>query len=99
MVQRENKSNGYATFWRKNEESYGIFEIGLECFHSRDHQACFFFFLTKTKEDVWIKIEFDSRRISWGHQHGRRSERHMKEHSIMITWLPFLSLGTQTWPP
>ena len=29
-------------------------------------------FSSKTKENVCIRIEFNSRRISWGHQHGCR---------------------------
>ena len=35
----------------------------------RDQQPCF---TTKTKESVYITIEFNSRRIGQGHQHGRR---------------------------
>ena len=41
----------------------------IECFHSRDRRACF---STKTKENVFITIEFNSRTICWGHQHGCR---------------------------
>ena len=41
----------------------------IECFHSRDQRACF---STKTKENVCITIEFNSRTISWGQQHGFR---------------------------
>ena len=37
--------------------------ICIECFR----------FSTKTKENVSIRIDFNSQRISWGHQHSHRS--------------------------
>ena len=40
-----------------------------ECFHSGDRRACF---SAKTKENLCITIEFNSRAISWGQQHGFR---------------------------
>jgi len=52
----------------------------IECFHSRDRWA---WFSSKTKENVCIRIEINYRKITWGHQHGRRS----------------FDLGTPTWPP
>ena len=50
----------------KNNKS----NVDIERFHSRDHGACF---STKTKENVCVRIELNSRKISWGHQHGCRS--------------------------
>ena len=41
----------------------------IECFHSRGQHLCKFI---ETKESVCIRKEFNSQRISWGHQHGRR---------------------------
>ena len=38
-------------------------------FHSHDQQPCF---STRTKENVCITKEFNSRRIESGHQHGGR---------------------------
>ena len=38
-------------------------------FPARDQQPCF---STKTKESVCIIVEFNSRRIGWGHKYGRR---------------------------
>lgn len=39
----------------------------MASFHSCDQWECF---LTKTKESVCIRTEFNSQKISWGHQHG-----------------------------
>ena len=41
----------------------------IECFHSRRQHLCKFI---GTKESVCIRKEFNSQRISLGHQHGRR---------------------------
>ena len=41
----------------------------IECFHSRGQHKCKFI---GTKESVCIRKEFNSRRDSLGHQHGRR---------------------------
>ena len=41
----------------------------IERFHSRDYRPYWF---TETKESISIKIEFNSQRFSFGHQHGRR---------------------------
>ena len=42
----------------------------IECFHSRGQHLCKFI---GTKESVCIRKEFNSHRISLGHQHGRGS--------------------------
>ena len=41
----------------------------IECFHSRGQHLCKFI---GTKECVCVRKEFNSQRISLGHQHGRR---------------------------
>ena len=41
----------------------------IECFHSRGQDLCK---LIATKESICIRKEFNSHRISLGHQHGRR---------------------------
>ena len=41
----------------------------IECFHSRGQHLCIFI---GAKESVCITKEFNSQRISLGHQHGRR---------------------------
>ena len=41
----------------------------IECFHAHDQWVCF---STKGKENVSLRIEFNSHRTSWGHQQGRR---------------------------
>ena len=41
----------------------------IECFHSRGQHLCKFI---GTKESVCISKEYNSQRISLGHQHGRR---------------------------
>ena len=70
MVPRENTNNAYAKFGGTNKGYYGIFRSGLIVgFHSRDPQLCF---STKTKENICIIIELNSRRICSGLQHGRR---------------------------
>ena len=40
----------------------------IERFHSRDQQP---YWITETKESICIKIEFNSRRFSLVHHHGR----------------------------
>ena len=50
-----------------NKEYYGTFAI--VGFHSRDQQP---YFSTKTKENVCITIELNSRKVWKGLQHGRR---------------------------
>ena len=42
--------------------------LAMERFHSRDQQPYWF---SETKESISIKIEFNSRRISLVHHHGR----------------------------
>ena len=54
--------------WSEKWWGYVTQNGGTECFHSREQWACFF---KETKENVCIRMEFNSRRISWGHQHGR----------------------------
>ena len=41
----------------------------IECFHSRRQHLCKFI---GTKESVYIRKEFNSRRTGLGHKHGRR---------------------------
>ena len=41
----------------------------IECFHSRGQHLCEFI---GTKENVWIRKEFNSHRTGLGHHHGRR---------------------------
>ena len=48
----------------------GSMKRPIECFHSRDQWACF---PNKTKENVSIRIEFNSRRSSREHQEDGRS--------------------------
>ena len=43
--------------------------LRIECFHSRGQHLCKFI---GTKECVCVRKEFNSQRISLGHQHGRR---------------------------
>ena len=43
--------------------------LPIDCFHSRGKHLCKFI---RTKESVYIRKEFNSRRTSLGHQHGRR---------------------------
>ena len=62
---------------RKCKESESLcltfnFILGQQyyCVYTCDPWACF---STKTKENVCIRVEVNSPRISWGHQHGCRS--------------------------
>ena len=48
--------------------SLHIVERSIECFHSRGQHLCK---CIGTKESVCIRKEFNSQRISLGHQHGR----------------------------
>ena len=58
--------------------------LHIERFHSRDQWARF---LTKTKENVCIRIEFNSRTISWEHQYGCRSFVQGHQHGRRdVTW-------------
>ena len=58
--------------------------LHIERFHSRDQWARF---LTNTKENVCIRIEFNSRTISWGHQYGCRSFVQAHQHGRRdVTW-------------
>ena len=58
--------------------------FSIECFHSRDQWA---YFSTKTKENVCIGTEFNSQRIGWGQQHGRRSFVQGHQHGRRdVTW-------------
>ena len=45
-------------------------KLPIAGFHSCDERACF---STKTKENVCIRIGFNSRMINWGDRHGRWS--------------------------
>ena len=72
--------------WRRHQVQNGRTQKGSwkECFHSCDQWACF---ATKTKENVCIRIELNSRRISWRHQHGRRSFVSGHQHGRHdVTW-------------
>ena len=64
-ITKRSNSNHIITFYSHLKTAL------IGCFYSRDHWACF---STKTKESVWIRKEFNPRRICWGHQHGRREE-------------------------
>ena len=56
----------------------------IECFHSRDQWACF---STKGKENVSIRIKFNSHRTRWWHQHDRRSFVWGHQHDRRdVTW-------------
>lgn len=41
----------------------------IDCFQSRDRRSYWF---NETKESIYIKIEFNFRRVSLVYQHGRR---------------------------
>ena len=47
----------------------GVTSAAIECFHSRGQHLCKFI---GTKENVYIRKEFNSHRTGLGHQHGRR---------------------------
>ena len=69
-------------FWTEGISMiYDLFMITtlIERFLLRDHWA---YFSTKTKENVCIRITFNSGRINWGYQHGRRDVKW--KHSIPI---------------
>ena len=64
---------------KRSMDRYGLCKLGfsyrsvshiIKRFHSRDQQP---YWITETKESICIKIEFNSRRISLVHHHGRHS--------------------------
>ena len=75
----------------------------IEYFHSRDYRPYWF---TETKENICIKIKFNSQRFSLGHQHGRHffvlGHQHgrrdvMWKHSIRLVLTANINLAWQIW--
>jgi len=67
-------------------------KVSVECFHSRDQWVCF---RTKIKDNICISIEFNSRRISWGHHPGCCSFVQENQHGRRdVTWKHSISTAS-----